>query len=296
MKKIFLMIWICCLNFAFHDVLAEQPLVNINGSQSKTELNIAPLDVAKLKSGKQTLRVGHYNQLPPFFYSNSPAQPGFGHDIFVEVAKKAGVPRIEFMGYDNNVDLNTLLKQGRIDVIANSWDLPGMRKQFLLTTPYYSKGGLSFLYYKNKGSFQNTDDLKDHIVGALQKGYAARYWLPIHGVDKESIKLYETLKELLFALKDGDIDVAIIYHPLALLAQQQLSDQLTVNLVQPINDVYAVRQQDNDLQALLDEAIKSLNQEGILDKIQVQYLEPSSPKIEQEEKIKTPPAEDQVVI
>ncbi len=273
MKKFILGLCAGLIIFSVNNAVAEQALVNINTSQSKTPLNISPLDVEKLKSGQQTLRVGHYNQLPPFYFLNSRSQPGFGHDIFVEVAKKAGIPKIEFIGYDNNIDLNALLNQGKIDIIANSWDLPGMRKQFLLTSPYYSKGGLSFLYYKNKGPFQNVDDLKDHTVGAFQGGYAARYWLPTHGVLKDSTKLYSSLKELMFALKDGNIDVAVVYHPLALFAQKQFTDQLDVTLIQPINDVYAVRKQDTGLQVTLDQAIQTLSSEGVLGKIEAQYLD-----------------------
>lgn len=275
MKKIALWIsisWlICTLNYAF----AEQTLVNINTSQAKTPLNLPSLNMEKLKSGQQTLRVGHYNQLPPFYFLNADSQPGFGHDIFVEVAKKAGIPKIEFIGFDNSIDLNALLTQGKIDVIANSWDLPGMRKQFLLTNPYYTKGGLSFLYYKDKGSFQNADDLKDHTIGAFKGGYAARYWLPTHGISKNSIKTYTSLKELMFALRDGDVDVAVVYHPLALFAKRQFTDQFDVSLAQPINDVYAVRKQDNELQTTLDQAIQALATEGILDKIVSQYLDNS---------------------
>lgn len=282
MKKIISWMSIVLVVFTVRNALAEPSLVNnINTSQVKIPFNIPALDIEKIKSGQQTLRVGHYNQLPPFYFLGRNSQPGFGHDIFVEVAKKAGIPKIEFIGYDTNIDLNALLSQGKIDVIANSWDLPGMRKQFLLTNPYYTKGGLSFLYYKNKGSFQVTDDLKDRTVGAFQGGYAARYWLPTHGISKDSTKVYSSLKELMFALKDGNIDVAMVYHPLALFAQQQSTDQLGVTLVQPINDVYAVRKQDSDLQTTLDQAIQSLALEGVLDKIASQYLDNSSTHMDQ---------------
>ncbi len=232
---------------------------------------VALLDVAKLKSGQRTLNIGHYNQLPPFFFLQPSAQPGFGHDILAEVAKKAGIQNVNFIGFDNSVDLNLQLQQGKIDLIANAWDLPGMRKQFLLTLPYFTKGGLSFLYFRQKGSFETVEDLKNHKVGVFRRGYADRYWLPAHGVSKDLIKRFDTLKELMFALKDGDIDVALIYYPLARLAQQQLSDQLSSHLIQPINDVYALRKQDTALQGLLDQAVQALTNDGTLDKIQAQY-------------------------
>jgi ABC-type amino acid transport substrate-binding protein len=234
--------------------------------------HIAPVDIEKLKTGETTLNVGHYTHLPPFYYAEGNFQPGFGYDIFMEVAKKAGIKNVNFIGYDNATDLNEQLRQGKIDVIANAWDLPGTRKQFLLTEPYYTKGGLSFLYFKQKGSFQTADDLKDHRVGTFKQGYADRYWLPAHNVSRNSIKTFTTLKDLMFALKDGGVDVAVIYYPLAQLAQQQLTDQLTATLVQPINDVYAIRKQDIALQNALGEAIKALSTEGALDKIQAQYF------------------------
>ncbi len=235
---------------------------------------VALVDIDKLKSGQQTLKVGHYNQLPPFFFLQSSAQPGFGHDILTEVAKKAGIQNVHFIGFDNSVDLNSELQQGKIDLIANAWDLPGMRKQFLLTLPYFTKGGLSFLYFRQKGSFETVEDLKDHKIGVFRRGYADRYWLPTHGVSKDLIKRFDTLRELMFALKDGGIDVAVVYYPLARMAQQQLTDQLASHLIQPINDVYALRKQDTALQSLLDQAIQALTADGTLDKIQAQYLEP----------------------
>lgn len=232
---------------------------------------INPIDIDKLKTGDQTLNVGHYNQLPPFYFANND-QHGFGYDIFMEVAKKAGIKNVNFIGFDNATDLNNKLRQGKIDVIANSWDLPGMRKQFLLTAPYYTQGGLSFLYFQQKGSFQTVEDLKGHVVGVFEHGYAARYWLPTHGIAKNSMKTYGTIKDLMFALKDGDIDVAVVYYPLAQLAQQQLKDQLASTLVQPINDVYALRKQDTALQNTLNQAIQTLATDGTLEKIQTQYL------------------------
>jgi ABC-type amino acid transport substrate-binding protein len=233
----------------------------------------AVIDISRLKSGELTLNVGHYNHLPPFYFAGSNPQPGFGHDIFTEVAAKAGIIKVNFIGFDNTVDLNSQLQQGKIDVIANAWDLPGMRKQFLLTAPYFTKGGLSFLYYKRKGSFQTAEDLNHHTIGVFERGYADHYWLPAHGIPKNSVKRFTNLKDLMFALKDGRIDVAVIYYPLAQLAQQQLKDQLESNLIQPINDVYAVRKHDTALQSLLDQAIQTLTANGTLDKIRAQYLE-----------------------
>jgi ABC-type amino acid transport substrate-binding protein len=241
--------------------------------KSRDDVSVPLVDIDKLKSGQRMLNVGHYNQLPPFYFPQPSAQPGFGHDILTEVAKKAGIQNVNFIGYDNTVDLNLQLQQGKIDLIANAWDLPGTRKQFLLTLPYFTKGGLSFLYFRQKGSFETVEDLKNHKVGVFKRGYADRYWLPAHGVSKNLIKRFDTLKELMFALKDGDIDVALVYYPLARLAQQQLTGQLDSHLVQPINDVYALRKQDTALQGLLDQAIQALTTDGTLDKIQAQYLE-----------------------
>ncbi len=235
---------------------------------------ISALDISKLKSGQTTLNVGHYNQLPPFYYGEENATEGFGYDIFSEVAKKAGFTKVHFIGFDSNIDLNLQLLQGKIDVIANSWDLPGMRKQFLLSDPYYNKGGLGFLYFKSKGSFQTAADLKDHKIGVFKHGYADHYWLPINGIPKESIQTYSTLKDMMVALRDNAIDVAVIYYPLAQLAQIQAGDSVNAVLVQPINDVYAVRTQDAELLKALNDAITSLNQDGTLEKLTVQYFNP----------------------
>lgn len=239
--------------------------------------NLAPaLNFNKLQSGEETLNVGHYKHLPPFYFENSSAgkQPGFGYEIFTEVAKKAGIKKINFIGFDNSVNLNQQLKEGKIDVIANSWDLPGMRKHFLLTTPYYSKGGLSLLYYKDKVSFKTLQDLQNHFVGALQGGYASRYWLPSHGVAQSSIKNYAKIGQLFTALQSGDIDVAVIYYPLAKFAKNKSSD-MDVLLVEPINDVYALRKQDIALQNALNQAITDLSTEGALEKIVKVYLDPA---------------------
>lgn len=274
--------------FSFHTVLAD----NLNAAASMatatpkaSEMHATagkmttpqgmPIDVAKLQSGQQTLRVGHYIQLPPFYYADDNPQPGFGYEVFSAVAKKAGFQKVKFIGFDNNIDLNMQLAAGNIDVIANSWDLPGMRKQFLLTTPYYTKGGLGLLYFAQRGSYQTVDDLKKATIGVFEHGYADRYWLPASGIDKSSVRTYSSIRELMFALKDGNVDVALVYYPLAQLAQQQLSNQLASTLVQPINDVYAVRQQDAALQTALNQAIQSLTADGTIAKLQAQYLNPA---------------------
>ncbi len=245
---------------------------------SVMDMSIAPaLNINKLQSGKETLNVGHYKQLPPFYFTNSNNnQPGFGHEIFSEVAKQAGIKNINFIGFDNATNLNQLLKEGKIDVIANSWDLPGMRKQFLLTTPYYSKGGLSFLYFKNSGPFHSLADLKNHSIGVLKDGYAARYWLPAHSIaPSSSVKTYSSINDLMTALNEGEVDLAIVYYPLARYVQTQANNKLEVLLIQPINDVYAVRKQDTALQQILSQAINSLSAQGTLEKITKNYLDPT---------------------
>jgi putative lysine/arginine/ornithine/histidine/octopine transport system substrate-binding protein len=261
--------------FAMNLSLAEEAVPPTSPPQNvSTEApsTVLPLNVNKLKSGETTLNVGHYNLLPPFYFAEGSPQPGFGYDIFMAVAKKAGIQNVKFVGFDNDADLSSKLEQGKIDVIANSWDLPGARKHFLLTVPYYTKGGLSFLYFKQKGPFQTPEDLKNHTVGVFQSGYAEHYWLPAHNIPKNAIKSYSTLKELMLALQYGNIDVAVVYYPLAQLAQQQLAGQLDSALVQPINDVYALRKQDPELQNILNQAIQSLLGDGTLDKIQAQYI------------------------
>lgn len=250
-------------------------------TQTSNEVNkvgeLLPLDISKLKSGEIQLNVGHYNQLPPFYFNNDNTKNGFGYDIFNEVAKKAGIPKVHFIGYDNNIDLNMQLQAGKIDVIANSWDLPGMHKQFLLTSPYYTKGGLGFLYYKQKGPFQTAADLKDHNIGVFKHGYADNYWLPVNGIPKENIKTYSYLKDLMIALRDNEIDVAVVYYPLAQLAQVQSGDKVDAVLVQPINDVYAVRSQDTELLNILNDAIADLSKQGSLEQIPLQYYTSPNP-------------------
>ncbi len=256
--------------------VANATEATISDKKSVMDMSIAPaLNINKLQSGKETLNVGHYKQLPPFYFTNSDSnQPGFGQEIFSEVAKQAGIKNINFIGFDNATNLNQLLKEGKIDVIANSWDLPGMRKQFLLTTPYYSKGGLSFLYFKNSGPFRSLDDLKHHSIGVLKDGYAARYWLPAHSIAPSSpVKTYSSINDLMTALNEGEVDLAIVYYPLARYAQTKVNNKLEVLLIQPINDVYAVRKQDTALQQILNQAINSLSAQGTLEKITKSYLD-----------------------
>jgi len=280
--RILCLLGILCLLAITKISWAENPEAAIVTPQSDSvsapeQTQIPAVDVVKLKSGESRLTVGHYDELPPFYYVKGSPQFGFGYDIFMEVAKKAGIKNVEFVAFENTADLNSKLQQGKIDVIAHSWDLPGTRKAFLLTDPYYTKGGLSFLYFKEKGSFQTAEDLLNHKVGVFKNGYAEHYWLPTHNIPKTAIRSYDTLKDLMFALKDGNIDVAVVYYPLAQLAQLQLTDQLATTLVQSINDVYALRKQDIELQKTLNEAIESLSKDGQLTKISSQYLEPSAP-------------------
>ncbi|MBS0351136.1 MAG: amino acid ABC transporter substrate-binding protein [Proteobacteria bacterium] len=284
MKRTGLLLVIACnivLSTAFGEdsnSSTQNPAININPTPPPPANQNGPasaLDISKLKSGEQVLRVGHYKQLPPFFYTDINDQSGFGYEIFSQVAKQAGIQKVNFIGFENNIDLNLLLEHGAIDVIANSWDLPGMRKHFLLSTPYYTKGGLSFLFFKQKGNYQKAEDLKEHTIGVFKHGYADLYWLPSHGIAKDSIKAFSNIKELMTALREGDIDVAVIYYPLAKLAEQQLPDQLQAVLVEPINDVYAVRMQDMELAKILNQAIQTLADNGTLTKIQADYLNPT---------------------
>ncbi len=231
-----------------------------------------PTDIAGLKSGQMTLRVGRYVSPPPLYYPASLSKQGLITEIFDAVAQRAGIRKVRYFDFDSVDDLKSAFNQGRIDVISNAWDTPFNQQRYLLTKPFSKHGGVAFIYLKEKGSFRTTDDLRDHTLGTLRNNFFQNYCYSSIKLPKKSVKIYPSFTELMTALNQEKVDVALAFLSFARYEQKRDKNRYQVTPVQIFKNVFAVSQQDTDLQKLLNEAIDGLEREGTLYKIKNKYL------------------------
>ena len=235
----------------------------------------AAIDMAKLTSGERALVVGHVAEWPPFYLSEGPAGPvGLDADIVRAVAKRASIRWVEFRAM-TFAELPGALESGRIDVIANGfWVLPERQQRFLLTTPYYLKGGLGFLY-RRETPFAKAGDLAGKRVASIRGGYVES-WIRKHAPTATYLPV-NRVRDLVSMLESGKADVVVTFYTVEKYVASHLDakepHRLDAVLVEPHHAAYAMRKSDAALARALDDAVLAMWADGSLYGLKKKYLE-----------------------
>lgn len=217
---------------------------------------------------QQILHVGHIF-FPPFYTSKD---EGMDADLVKAVAKQAQFKQVEFVQFPNLPELMLALNTGKIDVIANGIVMtPERQQQFLLSEPYYLKGGIGLLYDENKISYRSIQDLNQFKLGTLTGAYSL-VWIPQQKLTPKALKTYDSWDQLIDALKQSEVN-GIIGNFTACRYEQQKQGKWKTVLLQNIPIVYVMRKDNIQLQQKLNQAIKILEQNRVLYNIQEKYLQ-----------------------
>lgn len=228
---------------------------------------ITSIQMDKLESGQQILKVGHID-FPPFYLTDN---TGMDAEIFQAVAAQAKIKNVKFIKYNDLPTLITALNSGDIDVIASGFLKTRERaNDFLLSIPYYKKGGIGLLYKKEK-SYKSLQDLNRYKLGTLT-GSHPEIWLSQQNIAPVSVKTYENWPQLLKALDDGEIDVVISNFTVCRYAKVKNKNKYLDAQLTEVPMVYLMQKQNIELQNNLNFAIGMLWKNQKLYAIKEKYL------------------------
>lgn len=162
------------------------------------------------------------------------------------------------------------LTSGKIDIIAAAMYATAERaKVVAFTEPVYTYGEGLFVAKDDGGTYQSLDDLAGKTVG-VQVGTAYYDVLRDSGKFKE-VKVYDSIADIMRDVALGRIDAGFGDRPI--VAYQLSKGASPVRLVEEYASVItgsvalAVRQDDPDLLAKLNDGIEKLKSSGELDQI-----------------------------
>ncbi|WP_288999777.1 ABC transporter substrate-binding protein [uncultured Psychrobacter sp.] len=231
-------------------------------------------DTAAAAATGEVLRIGTEGAYAPFNYTNADGSLG-GFDVDIANAICADMQMTcEIMAQDWD-GIIPGLKAGKYDAIVAAMSVtPERAKQVAFTEPYFSNA-LVFLAKKDS-SFDptNSSDINAHSIAA-QRSTISSQWLE-NAYPKADIKLYDTLSNAFLDLGSDRVDAMISDKLPALewLGSPSGSNYALKGEEIDINDNFAiaVRPNDEDLQAKINQSLANLKANGTYDKINEKYF------------------------
>ncbi|MGP5359715.1 ABC transporter substrate-binding protein [Psychrobacter celer] len=256
----------------FVAISALVTLVGCGTGQNETASD-DPQDTAAATTG-EVLRIGTEGAYAPFNYTNADGSLG-GFDVDIANAICADMQMTcEIMAQDWD-GIIPGLKAGKYDAIVAAMSVtPERAKQVAFTEPYFSNA-LVFLAKKDS-SFDptNSSDINAHSIAA-QRSTISSQWLE-NAYPKADIKLYDTLSNAFLDLGSDRVDAMISDKLPALewLGSPSGSNYALKGEEIDINDNFAiaVRPNDEDLQAKINQSLANLKANGTYDKINEKYF------------------------
>jgi len=208
---------------------------------------------------------------PPFESINEQTKEieGFDIDLMTAVAEKAGL-EIEFM----NVAWDPLLAgiaQCQYDAAISAMTITEERKkQFLFSDPYFEAGQIVTVSIDNT-DIASKDDLGGKVAGA-QIGTTGSF--EIEKIAGATLKTYDDIGLAYQDLMNGQIDAIVADNPLALGYVGENPDKLKAvgGVFTEENYGIAVCKTKEDLVAKINEGLKAVKAEGLIEQLVEKWL------------------------
>jgi ABC-type amino acid transport substrate-binding protein len=225
----------------------------------------------ELKSGKKTLIVGTDATFPPFEQtSTSGEKSGFDLDLVNAIAEKIGIKELEF----RQVPFGQLvpgLQANHIDLAASAIYITDERKKVVDFSEPYFTGGLSVMLKPGETGITKPEDLDGKRI-SVQVGTKSVDYLK-QRFPKAELVIAQTNDQMFQALPSGRADAVITGYPAARYYIKQhggakLADFLLTNEAYG----YAVRKEDKDLLAALNDALAALQKDGTVKRLSEKWF------------------------
>ncbi|MEE8350805.1 MAG: bacteriohemerythrin [Rhodospirillales bacterium] len=224
-------------------------------------------------SAKEIIAVFPEN-FPPYYLIDDAGQPtGFAIETLNEVARLANI-NITYRSLDSWSKVHQALREGKADIAPNMGITEKRKKYVNFTIPYEA---FRVVYFIRKASphFKSHEKLAGLSVGAV-KTHVTQYILEkrkdIH------LHLYDEITDLLNALINNEIDVVAYPEPVLWHYAKKAGVAEKIKVTGPplkiVNRGIAVRKDNKDLLAVLDQAIKATINTETFDRIYRNWMSP----------------------
>ncbi len=211
------------------------------------------------------IRVGSETTFPPFEFVKDDKYVGFDLDLADALCKKMG-RQMEFksMGFDA---LIPAVQSGQIDLIAAGLDAtPDKERQVAFSDPYFTQNGYIIVVRKENTAIKDWGDLKGKTVGAQ----VGTHQVKLAQEAKATVKQMDSNAQAFMELQTKTIDALVIDQPVGMYYLKQGGDKelKIVGSSKNANGmVFAVKKENKELLAAVNQALKELKADGTYDKI-----------------------------
>jgi polar amino acid transport system substrate-binding protein len=217
------------------------------------------------------LRVGLDPSFPPFEYEEEGSLVGYDVDLAQEVGRRIGL-QVQFvpLGFDGLYDG---LKAGKYDALISALPYDPRLTQDVAYSWVYFNAGQCLVVREDEGEITRVEDLREKKV-AVEWGSAGdvegRYLEERIGFERVP---YLTPREALEALRDGEVEAAIVDAVSAYGFMGEQGGGLVVGL--PVTDepyVIAVRLDSPVLLREINFALRAMEEEGVLEGLEKKWF------------------------
>jgi polar amino acid transport system substrate-binding protein len=235
------------------------------------------LTLAKLRSGEQPL-IGGYADWPPFVVVAPDGRvTGMDPEIFRAIAGRLGIKKVELKPVSFS-RFQQALQDKTIDIIVNPfWKTPERERLHALTIPYYIRGGIGLIWVDGNGPFNSVASMVGKRIAVLT-GSMTEGWLLDNVPTATILRLNGPYTQIFEALANKQVDVAIGMYTFEEAYKRNFKTPdgkaYRAHLIQPMQNVFALRKGCNELRQAFDDTLKSMWDDGSLFRIKDAWLGP----------------------
>lgn len=217
---------------------------------------------------KKTLVMATNAEFPPYEFYEGDEIVGIDAEFAAAIAEKLGMElKIEDMAFDSII---SAVQSGKADIgVAGMTVDPDRQKSVDFTDTYYT--GRQVIIVAEDSSIATPDDLKDKKIGVQQGTTGDQYTTEDYG--DENIERFNKGMEAVMALTQGKVDVVVIDDQPAKTFVEQ-TEGLKILETEYIEEDYAmaVKKGNEELVKKVNDAIKTLKDDGTFDEIVAKYI------------------------
>ncbi|MDI9246503.1 transporter substrate-binding domain-containing protein [Marinobacter sp. CHS3-4] len=204
------------------------------------------------------LKVAVRPDWPPFGFAESGEPRGLVPDLIQRLEQQLSV-RFDRQVLDTGQVPETMLEQGKVDIVPDLTRTPRLEESFLFTRAYLTVP--IALAIREEGRFiGELRQLRDERVGVVNRQAGHDYLL----INHPDLNLYpvQSVEEGLLALSNGDLDVMVTHIPAVSYTVARLGlSNLRITSITPYQYElrFAVRKDQPELLGILNKALSSLD-------------------------------------
>lgn len=210
------------------------------------------------------------DESPDTFALQAGTRPGFERDLMERFAQLQDV-RLEVVRAPGYGDRIPMLLRGEGDVIAAIFDTPDRREKVAFTTEVIPTHNVA-VTVPPRAAIRRIEDLRTARIGVIRGAKPAESAAEA-GVKARDLVAFETLEDLLRALKSSEIAAAVLpISELALASKRVAGLETGMTVGAPGTVAWAVRKEDSALRSALDDYLANVRRSPSWSRLVVEYF------------------------